>query len=322
MGRLLFLLLVMLIPSHSLLGSELGDAPLLTRSESLGQLFRLNPPLQNPRILEAGVLRFDVSRTYANLWARDKRFVVDGEIVDDQSHVTLGLGHRVQLGLGFSSRRFAEADTDQTAISFHDLFRMGQDGRLETGKHHTRFAIPDYGLEYSRKNLDRSFSEQAVANLSYGLLSAVDWSWDVSVSLLAAYEMAEFSPYSSGSIDYGQILSARYSWQAWTFFGNARQLNFDQSRKVLVGTRAVNRGWALGTVYHLPENQQVVWQFMNNQPVFRDLGQLSRNSYEWQLGYRYHWEQLSLELAVIENIFWLYNSPDWGFSLGLNSLIP
>jgi hypothetical protein len=299
--------------------SQADEGPLLTRSEAVGQLFRLNPPLQNPSILDRGRFRFAASRTYANLWARDKRYVVDGEIVDDQAQMSAGLGGGFQVGIGFSSRRFVQADTDQTAISFHDLFRMGQDGRLQTGKHHTRFVIPDYNLQYNRDNLDRTFSEQATVDISYAILSQARHGWDLSATLLAAYEMASFSPYASGSVDRGLILGALYKGAKLSYFANVRQLFFDQRQDVRVGTRAENRGFAVGVNYPLPEEQQLIFQFMNNQPVFRDLGQLSRNSYEWQLGYRYRWEAVTLELAVIENIFWLYNSPDWGFSLGLHA---
>ncbi len=299
--------------------SGAGEGPLLTRSEAVGQLFRLNPPLQNPRVLQAGGMEFAASRTYANLWARDKRFVVDGEIVDDQARMALGLGADFQIGLSFSSRRFVQADTDQIAISFHDLFRIGQDGRLQTGKHHTRFVIPDYNLQYSRDNLDRTFSEQAAVDLSYAILTSARHGWDLTATLLASYELASFSPYARGSVDRGLIVGGLYQRALFTYFANVRQLFFDRRQEIRVGTRAENRGFALGLIYALPEAQQLIFQFMNNQPVFRDLGQLSRNSYEWQLGYRYRFEAVTLEAAVIENIFWLYNSPDWGFSLGLHA---
>jgi hypothetical protein len=328
--RSAFFLSLMLLASHADAGEELllaraegvvhaEQGPLLTRSEAVGQLFRLNPPLQNPNLLTAGRMDFAASRTYANLWARDKRFVVDGEIVDDQARLAVGLGANLQLGFGFSSRRFVQADTDQIAISFHDLFRIGQDGRLQTGKHHTRFVIPDYNLQYNRDNLDRTFSEQVALDLSYAVLTRARHGWDLAATVLAAYEMASFSPYAEGSVDRGLILSALYPSSILSYFANVRQLFFDKRKDVRVGTRSENRGFALGLIYPLPETQQIIFQFMNNQPVFRDLGQLSRNSYEWQLGYRYRFEAVTLEAAVIENIFWLYNSPDWGFSLGLHA---
>jgi hypothetical protein len=313
---LVAILLQLLLPSSF---SQAGEGPLLTRSEAVGQLFRLNPPLQNPRLLPAGRLEFAASRTYANLWARDKRFVLDGEIVDDQARMGFGLGSDAQIGLSFSSRRFVQADTDQIAITFHELFRIGQDGRLQTGKHHTRFVIPDYNLQYTRDSRDRRFSEQASVDLSYGILTSARHGWDLTATLLASYEMASFSPYAAGAIDRGIILGALYQSPLLTYFANIRHLFFDRRKEVRVGTRSENRGFALGMIYPLPEAQQLIFQFMNNQPVFRDLGQLSRNSYEWQLGYRYRWEAVTLEAAVIENIFWLYNSPDWGFSLGLHA---
>lgn len=339
--RAAFFLSLMLLASHADAGEELllsraesgqgpllahgegvgqaSQGPLLTRSEAIGQLFRLNPPLQNPSLLTTGRMDFAASRTYANLWARDKRFVVDGEIVDDQARLAVGLGANLQLGFGFSSRRFVQADTDQIAISFHDLFRIGQDGRLQTGKHHTRFVIPDYNLQYNRDNLDRTFSEQVALDLSFAILTRARHGWDLAATVLAAYEMASFSPYAEGSVDRGLILSALYPSSILSYFANVRQLFFDKRKDVRVGTRSENRGFALGLIYPLPETQQIIFQFMNNQPVFRDLGQLSRNSYEWQLGYRYRFEAVTLEAAVIENIFWLYNSPDWGFSLGLHA---
>ncbi|MCX6131032.1 MAG: DUF3187 family protein [Proteobacteria bacterium] len=295
------------------------DGPLMVRSQSIGQLFRLNPPLPHAALLDPGTIDFSVSRTYANLWARDKRFVIDGEVIDDQAHFGYGLAKSIQVGLGFSTRLFAQANTDQAAISFHQLLNIGQDGRLEAGKHHSHFAIPDYSLEFTGYELDQAFSEQTVLDLNYALLEARDWGFDLSLTGLLSYEMADLSPYFRGAMDRGWQLSLRLPEGLWSYFGNFTQLYYDHKKAVNVATNLQEWGFAGGLSYQLPEQQYLIWQLMVNRPVFRDIGQLSRNSYEWQLGYRYHWEAVSLEIAVLENIFWLYNSPDWGFSLGLRT---
>ena len=294
-----------------------GGEPLMVRSESIGNLFRLNPPIFGtfPGARVAGV---EMSRTYANLWAQDKRFLVDAEIIDDRAHIYMFPFPKIRLGLGFTSRRFAHTQTDQIAITFHDIFRIEQDGRLQAGKNHTTFKIPDYDLEFSQTDLNRSISEQINADVSVPLLRELTGPVELGATIFGSYEMARGSPYFPGSQDRGVQLNVRYPWDYGAAYGALTQLFFDDGENVEVRTAHKQWGWALGAVQSIWPDHEVLAQLMVYRPVFRDLGQMSRNSYEVQVGYRLHWEEVFLEATLIENIFWLYNSPDWGISLGLS----
>lgn len=314
----LALLLAMLLAGARALAQT--GSPLMLRSEASGQIFRLNPPMFGT--FEADEPhRVEVSRTYANLWARDKRFVIDAEIVDDRAHVTAFPLPWLRIGGGFASRRFAQTATDQIAISFHDFFRIGQDGRLEAGKHHTIYKIPDYSLEYSEFDIDRPISRQFNGDVSVPLFSEAAKPWVLSATLMASYETAQGSPYFANALDRGLQLNARYPWRYGAAYAALTQLAFDSSRSVDVATVHQQFGWAAGLVQSIYPDHEALAQVMVYQPVFRQLGQLSRNSYEAQIGYRVKIERVFIEAALIENFFWLYNSPDWGMSLGVRAMI-
>ena len=133
--------------------------------------------------------------------------------------------------------------------------------------------------------------------------------------------MSRASPYFAGASDWGVQVNGRYAWEGAAAFGAITRLNFDRSREVAVATRAQQGGWVLGYLHELDDQQELVGQMMVYQPVFRQLGQLSRNTYEVHLGYRIHLSRLAIELTLIENLFYYYNSPDWGMNLGVRSLI-
>lgn len=317
---LLFLsLLFYLFPSPRASAVE-KHAPPMTRSQSVGQLFRLNPPIYG--VLRGDVpFEFEAGRTVANLWARDKRFLVDAEVIDDRARFSFLLQPWLKLGLGISSRRFAATDTDQIAISFHDLFMLGQDGRLEAGKHHTRYKIPDYNLEFGQPDRDHVLSEQIEADLSFPLLSGEAVDWQITGSLLVGREGASASPYGRGSLDYGFQLNADYPWLEGRVYAALTQVFYDRASRARTPTERQQAGWTLGTAQPIALAHELIGQLMVLRPVFRELGQLSRNSYETQFAYRYHWQKAAIELTLIENIFWLYNSPDWGLSLGLRTAL-
>ncbi len=306
-----------LLLSMKALAVEL-HAPLMTRSEAVGQLFRLNPPVlgvMNPELS----FEFEAARTVANLWAHDKRFLVDAELIDDRVRIAFPLQPWLRLGVGISARRFAETQTDQVAISFHKLFMLGQDGRLEAGKHKTRYKIPDYNLEYGPLDRDDFLSEQLEADLSFPLLNAADGSWRLSATLLGARELAHASPYKDGALDYGLQINADSAFWQGRLYGALNQIFYDRAAIDKVPTENQQLGVTVGTAQTMLPGHEFVAQAMVFEPVFRELGQLSRNSYELHFGYRYWWQKTALEAVLIENIFWLYNSPDWGLSLGLRS---
>lgn len=309
--------LVPLLLAGSAKAQEDGG-PLQTRSQAVGQLFRLNPPLSDARSLPSQHLRFQLTRTYANFWARDKRFLIDGESVDDQADLMLGLAYRNSLMFSLSHRRLVQADTDQMAITVHELLRIGQDGRLESGKHKTRISVPDYDLQYSRQDINQSLSEQMQVAWKKQWLSSDTEGVDLSHTLWAAENMLKPEAASAG-MDWGLSAELRYPFHSSSAFASLRSLQYAPSYNPLPGSRRSNRGFGLGYLYRWSGGHEAVLQLMNNQAVFVDIGQLSRNSYETLFGYRYSWAKLAFEATVIENIFWLYNSPDWGFTLGMRS---
>ncbi len=319
MGFLRFFLLTILMIVPPLWGQT--QKPLLIRSQGVGQIFRFAPPVYGVLQEQDSRMQLDISRTYTNYWSRDKRYLIDDEMIDDEARWSFQWAKTVRLGVGFNVRRFAHTATDQAAITVHDLFFMGQDGRLEAGKHKLVYQVPDYNLQYNAADRNQSFSELAEWDLSVPLLWEPLLPLHMSLTLMGSYEMARNGAFPEGSRDRGWQWNMSYPLGATSLFGSVTQVLFDQKADNKVALYAQQMGWTLGLGHRLDAAQELISQFMVNQPVFRQMGQLSKNSYEIHLAYRYAWERYALEATLIENIFWLYNTPDWGLCLGLRTAI-
>ncbi len=295
--------------------------PLLVSPQGVGQIFRLAPPVYGVLLERQRPMQLDISHTFTNYWSRDRRYRIDDEMIDDEARLTYQWQKRVRLGLGFNVRRFAHTASDQVAITFHKLMFMGQDGRLEAGKNKLIYRVPDYNLQYTAADRNRSFSELLQADLTLPLSLEALQPLNMAFTVMGSFENAEGGPFPHGSMDKGWQLNLSYPLAQGSVFGSLTYLAFDQQPSNPVALYWEQMGWTLGAGHHLDANQELLGQVMVYQPVFRQMGQLSRNSYEIHLAYRYHWEQYALEATLIENIFWIYNTPDWGLCVGLRSAI-
>ncbi|RZA22652.1 MAG: DUF3187 family protein [Proteobacteria bacterium] len=297
--------------------SDYVPEPLLLRSEALGQLFRSSPYAQRIRLGEEGAARLSFSRTYANFWGRDKRYIVDAETRDDAFRFHYQPSPLFELYGAFSERGFTQSGTDTVAIKFHDFFGLGQDGRLDAPRHNTRIAIPDFDMNYNLSSVKEVLSRQIEAGVVWDLNKSFDLGINSSLAFFTTYETARGNPYYTYAIDGGAKLSASQSWGNFAVFGSLSLGVFDQRQEVSIASYEQQWGLGFGSSYRFFDNHEVILQSLTYQPLFQKMGQLSRESYEIHAAYRYTYEKVQLEIGLIENIFWVYNSPDWGVSAGL-----
>ena len=301
--------------------AETGDyipEPLLMRSQALGQLLRTSPYLQRFRLGEEGASRVSLSRGLANFWGYDKRYIVDAETRDDVLRVHYQPGPQWEVYGAMSERGFIRSGTDGVAMGFHRFFGLPQDGRLEAPKHATRISVPDLNLNYSSAQSGTILSRQFEAGVVFDLDKFLSLGFSTTLSTFLIYEAAADHPYFSDSIDGGARLSLAKGFGKFSAFWSLSLGVFDQKQEVQIASYEQQWGGIVGAAWRFSERHEFVTQVLVYQPIFQNMGQLSRESYEVHAAYRYNLPQVSFEVGLVENVFWVYNSPDWGISAGLS----
>ena len=290
-------------------------AQLFLRSQAIAQFFRMSPNPLTFESLETGDSSLKFGRTMSNYWGRDKRFIVDGQSIDDNMQYQVGISRYLKMGLEMSSRRFSDDRMDEVAVGFHDMFMIPQDKRLLVNRNSTRVVAPDYGLEITEDHLFEPVSEQV------GLkLVSQNFTWgdtQLSAALQGSYEMAPQSLIKKGARDWGFQLGAYRQWSSSFSYAIGNLMVFDGYKDARLYLRSRQTSLLMGYGYSFDNTQAVIFQTMLGESAYRDIGQLSRISYEVHLGYRKQWKNWGLEFSFLENIFWPFNAPDWGVNLNI-----
>jgi hypothetical protein len=120
----------------------------------------------------------------------------------------------------------------------------------------------------------------------------------------------------AGSKSYGFQLVGTWTDQTWGFFSGLTWMRHeDRFRERSFWLRPYSESLLVGGSYQLTNESQLITQSLIHRPAFREFGQLSRSTYEIHLGTRIKWEQIGVQIAIIENVIWPYNTPDWGLNL-------
>ena len=297
--------------------AEYVPEPLLLRSEAIGQLFRSSPVMQRFRLGKMGDWRVMGGRTYSNFWGHDKRYIVDAETRDDQLRAYYQAWDHIEVYGAASERAFTRMGTDGMAIGFHSIFGLPQDGRLDAVRDNVRMSIPDYDMNYSLAQKNDVLSRQFEAGMVWDFASQYNLNLPMTLAVYASHETAGKNLYFTGATDGGARLSAALPYGQFSLYGTLSLTVFDRRQELALPTYHEQWGGIAGGAYRFESNHEAFLQFLVYQPLFQRMGQLSRSSYEVHLAYRYKWDQVSFELGLIENVFWVYNSPDWGLSAGL-----
>ena len=225
------MILVLLIVSMTIISSELGaqpvERPLFVRSQTLAQFFRYAPNPTNFNSLSPGSADVVGSRTMANYWGRDKRFIVDGQSIDDKVQVRAGLHKNLSGMIELSSRKFSNTPMDVIAVGFHDLFMIPQNQRHLAKENGTRIVAPDYGLEITERDIFVPISEQVGVKFEYYPLIQ---SWNLALSGQWTYEMAPSSLIKQGAQDWGFQGGALKRAPFGYWFSNLNLMLFDATK--------------------------------------------------------------------------------------------
>ena len=289
--------------------------PLFARPQALSQFFRLSSDSVDPRLGSQGEWSVKVGKTWSNYWAIDKRYTIDGQTTEDRLQLNYNLLPSVSLQLGYSQKKLSGLPMDDVAIGFHNSFGIQQDRRLEFAKNRIQFSIPDYGLDIH--------ADDKAALLAKQLSFKAIWK-------LALFDLASFLAVEVGT-DHGDLglrsqgvtdvllqAGAAFPWRLHSVFINSNYLRAGSGSSGLFFKPDL---WSarLGYSYQWGPNTQWSFETFLSESPFLDIGQLSEVSYEIHTGFIWKWHQHQVQAILIENVFWPYNTPDWGFSIAIGT---
>lgn len=302
------------------LGSQSFEAlaqPSLIRSFSLGNILRFTPVQPNAVLPGQDTFQIRSSYSVANLWGHGEGFMIDAQVDDTVVTSSVKLKESFTLNAGFAKRVMRASNLDPLIVGFHDLFGFTQGERLSVPQDDSNLALPEYQLKFDKRHIDRTFNQHVFASLNYKLpIDEMIGDWDVGI--ISYYEL--FDGLTSQQGEFGEGIQSSFLRRndQMTYSAGFTFMNYHSksayTKELLQQQLMVNSG----VDYALYENHILGTQLLIGQGVFKDLGQLSRATYEIYATYQYREDFGSIDFAIIENIFWPYNTPDFGWSVGVS----
>lgn len=246
-------------------------------------------------------------------------FYLDGEFYRSVLAIRRGIGRRTQVGVAIQLLDFGGGWMDSSIEEFHDLFGLGQAGRLGVTRGEVGAFVSD-GVTttlYSERNPGVGLGDLTV-NVKRGL----EWTgskWNISSELVVkAPTGRESDLYSSGSWDAGvQLLVSRY-WEKSCIHASAGVAYLGDSETLGTDSQVIPSvmvGYEHG-IFNT-RNSAVIQATISESPfASMDLPELGTTSIQASLGLKCSLNPSNvIFIALTENIAHFDNTADIGLHL-------
>ncbi|MGD9106020.1 MAG: DUF3187 family protein [Desulfobacterales bacterium] len=296
------------------------------RSQSPAQSLRFTLPLLIPGDIKPG-WETRIANTWSNVWANESEYLLDYEMSETIVTVTYGFNERFGLSLEFENRNYFGGEMDGFIQGFHDLFGISQDGRDDVSKNRKviqRFD-PKTGQMLSETSAEDLENNGIVLLMSYTLTHGTKiWPsanvfGGVRYGLKCADLCRDNHPVDVG-LGFG--LAKRWSKRWYTYASLGYTLY--ESRDVLEPApgvvpidfedRAVTGLFVLS--WHYTPTFSILVQYLYSGPNIKNIDVLDQASHEIHFGFKWKTRYGLIELALIENVITMSNSPDFGLHGG------
>ena len=284
--------------------------PLDIRSQSPLHGLRYTAAPKQAYALEKDKTEFTTSTDISSIWANSSDFILDFNMIDFKVGFDHGLGDGWTSHVSLTERRVINAHLDQATISFHKLMGLGQDGRTEVPKHQTVISVPKYNIHIEGFQ-NTTFSRPLVIGLAKEVYS--DNKSAYSVSIYGQTETKNSAWKDAGGLDLSLQTDAQWRWSKLSAFNSFAISRLDQEDFYSVPLRKELWMASFGLGWQNSRQGEVVVQYLINKGAAKDVGELTKRNHELSMGYRWNFASWSAELAVTENLFHFYNSPDIAF---------
>ena len=251
----------------------------------------------------------------SSVWAHSDEFQLDYY----QNQATAGAQWRIDDRFSgevkYQYSWAANNHLDTITIEFHDLFNIGQNGRLEAGKHQFSIESPEYGVSVN------DFEDEVMVSALHGYLQYQVYEQGphaLSLGGTLYYNDVDNSPFATTSFEQGLQVNYSMMLGSHAFFSTAG-VTHRKENALLGGIPVKNLSVALssGYGYRFERNHEFLIEYHGFEGVMDDDSEFSSTSHEIVIGYRYYMQNLLIELTSTENVINMDNSADIAFGLGV-----
>jgi hypothetical protein len=300
-----------------------GLGPMRITSQSPGQSLRLGLVPHTPSDLPAGDWELSLDSTWVNVWADAEHYHLDYETDTTELVVAYGLAPDWRIEAAVSTRITFGGRLDGFIQDFHHALGISQGGRDQVPRNGTLVHVDATGvqpaLDLGPSDLQGQRESRARASLERSLLAGDGWVPRLSASVTAQVPLEADRSYQGGSLDVGADLAAAmnfgdvvaYLTVAYTRFGSDHSNGLKLYRSNWSGFAALE--------YRLTRSWSAIVQYLVSQGTAPDYYVFSKASHEVTFGTKVLLgRSTEIHFAIIENIIFYDNSPDFGLHLALS----
>lgn len=306
---------------------ENPDGPqgfLSVRSQSVIQQLRFGMQNHNPWVAPAGTVNLYLEHHWNNLWMYEPDFYrFDAEIHEIALRGCVGLGRGFEMSFEFPMRYVSGGVLDRTIEGFHRTIGIGNANRDSFPRNQFFFALrPDENSEWitaGQEQIGWHFAN-TILSASYRFMDRS--TGDITSVITANIKIPSGSRsdiFGGQSVDIGLSISTMARWGDYYFYaGPGMVYYFDDN---MIGLELIKYHLsALLAIEHHREKSRNSWivQMLVENGFARDYFEFSQNTYELMFAFKRRLSaNTTLEIGVLENLFFFDNSPDIGFHLGV-----
>lgn len=293
-----------------------GTGPFSLTSNSPGPSLRLTPLPLVPSGISPGDVNINVGTSWANVWANERTFFFDYEMLDSHLSITYGISKRWMMGLGFNQRAYFGGGMDNFIIDFHDLFGLDQDGRDDAPTDKSTLLLLDGNgnTVFDLGSADILNNSNISLMSSYILCPGTNTLPAISLSGVLAYALE--TPFSDDNepidVSVGLGLSKRWSVR-WISYHTLNYTHYGQTDMPYLKFEEDGFSTTNALAWEKSPSLSFLVQYMYHEGVIKNLDSLSDSTHEIGLGFKWRLRKKGvIEFGLIENIIDYANSPDFG----------
>lgn len=300
--------------------SNVGYGPLRIRSQSPFQILRLALAPRTPSTLGRGQKEVRAAATWVNIWSPNDTHFLDLETLQLNGALAYGISDTWQVEVEVESASRFGGGLDSLIQEFHDTFGIDQDGRDEVPRGDFRFEVgrPGGGSsvvldDSDRGEFARAFVVSVQNNVTCGthklpaLAYAFTWRYELEADDLEGGSRSDFGFSLSAARGFGRVYT--YITLGFASFGRDtfRGIELRDTQTSLLAAVEWRR-WP---------RTSLILQYLVTEGAVDDLEDFSDASNEIVFGWKKELRPGKvLEIAAVENVITLGNSPDFGIHIG------
>ncbi len=310
--------------------SHVGYGPLNVTTQSPFQSLRLALVPRSPSTLAKGQIELKAAGTWANIWANDDdnfvpeieeygRYLLDYETLHGSLSLGYGISDTLQVEFGIENRSRFGGAMDSFIQSFHDAFSLDQSGRDEVPKDDfTIFLDPQTGADPvsldsgARGSFSTNFLFTFQHNVTCGTQKYPAFSYAVT-----ARWAAESDDLEGDDFDLGASVAAARRWGKFYGYATLGVASYGSDTFRGIELRDTQIAVLIAVEWRWRPRQSFLVQWLASEGAAEDFDPFSEPANEITLGWKGEIaSQGVLEIGLIENVFTVDNSPDFGIHIG------